>query len=75
MGGVPHPPGKSGARGPGFGEKYRLTASGPGVTPNVAAIVPGLRLRGANSTDLAWQRQQTQRLLSWGDRLCSAAAR
>jgi hypothetical protein len=72
---VPHPPGKSAARGPGFGEKYRVTASGPGVTPNVAAIVPGLRLHRANPTDLAWQREQTQRLLSWRDPVCSAAVR
>jgi hypothetical protein len=72
---VLHPPGATGARGPGIGEKYRLTASGPGVTPNVAAIVLGLRLHPTSSSDLALQREQTQRLLSWRDRLCSAQIR
>ena len=41
-GGYKHPAGWTAKRGPGTGEKYRLTASGPGVTPNVAAIVDGL---------------------------------
>ena len=72
-GGYKHPPGWTAKRGPGVGEKYRLTASGPGVTPNVATIVPGLHVFDRTSqADVAWQDQQSQLLLSWGDRLCRA---
>ena len=70
-GGYRHPPGYTGKRGPGTGEKYRLTASGPGVTPNVSVIVDGLHpYDKANPSDVAYQSQQTQLLRSWGDRLC-----
>jgi hypothetical protein len=72
-GGYKHPRGWTGRRGPGTGTRYRLTASGPGVTPNVATIVPGLHpFDGSNPGDVAWQQQQSQLLLSWGDRLCRA---
>jgi hypothetical protein len=72
-GGYKHPPGWTAKRGPGVGEKYRLTASGPGVTPNVATIIPGLHAFDRTSqADVAWQDQQSQLLLSWGDRLCRA---
>ena len=72
-GGYKHPPGWTARRGPGTGEKYRLTASGPGVTPNVATILPGLHAFDRTSqSDVAWQDQQSQLLLSWGDRLCRA---
>ena len=39
-GGYQHPPGQTAVRGPGLGDQYRLTASGPGVTPNVSAMIP-----------------------------------
>jgi hypothetical protein len=40
--GYPHPKGyPSTARGPGTGEKYRLTVNGPGVTPDISIVVPG----------------------------------
>jgi hypothetical protein len=72
-GGYKHPAGWTARRGPGTGEKYRLTASGPGVTPNVAAIVEGTHpFDKSNPADVAWQAQQTQRLQSWNDRLCRA---
>jgi hypothetical protein len=72
-GGYKHPPGWTARRGPGVGERYRLTASGPGVTPNVATIVPGLHpFDRSNPEDIAWQQQQSTLLLSWGDRLCRA---
>jgi hypothetical protein len=72
-GGYQHPPGTTGVRGPGTGEKYRLIASGPGVTPNVATIVPGLHpYDRSNAADVAWQQQQSQLLLSWGDNSCRA---
>jgi hypothetical protein len=72
-GGYQHPPGASDRRGPGTGEKYRLTASGPGVTPNVAAIVQGLHpYDRSNPQDVALQQQESTVLLSWNDRLCAA---
>jgi hypothetical protein len=72
-GGYKHPPGWTARRGPGTGEKYRLLASGPGVTPNVGAIVAGLHpFDASNPADVAWQQEQTDVLLSWGDRLCRA---
>jgi hypothetical protein len=72
-GGYKHPPGWTEKRGPGMGEKYRLTASGPGVTPNISAIVPGLHpFDASNAADVAWQQQESVVLLSWNDRLCRA---
>jgi hypothetical protein len=72
-GGYVHPPGQTVIRGPGTGEQYRLTAAGPGVTPNVATIVPGLHPFDKNNpNDVDYERQQAAVLGSWGDRLCRA---
>jgi hypothetical protein len=72
-GGYKHPPGQTARRGPGTGEKYRLTASGPGVTPNIATTMPGLHAFDRTSqADVALQDQQSQLLRSWGDRQCNA---
>jgi hypothetical protein len=72
-GGYQHPPGQTSMRGPGTGTQYRLTASGPGVTPNIAAIVPGLHpFDRSNPADVDYQRQQAAVLGSWGDRQCRA---
>jgi hypothetical protein len=72
-GGYRHPPGWTEKRGPGVGERYRLTAGGPGVTPNVAVVVPGLHAFDRSSLeDVAWQQQESELLLSWNDRLCRA---
>ena len=72
-GGYKHPPGWTAKRGPGVGEKYRLFASGPGVTPDVATTVDGLHAFDAsNPADVAWQQQQSAILLSWGDKSCRA---
>lgn len=38
-GGYQHPPGQADPRGPGVGTKYRLIGRGPGVTPDVQAVV------------------------------------
>jgi hypothetical protein len=71
-----HPPGQTRLRGPGVGEKYRVTVGGPGVTPNVGVIVPGLHaFHWSDPTDVVWQRREMQRLLSWGDRICSGTFR
>jgi hypothetical protein len=72
-GGYRHPPGYTARRGPGTGEKYRLTASGPGVTPNVEVIVPGLHpFDKGNRDDVAYQQEQTSILQAWGDNGCRA---
>jgi hypothetical protein len=72
-GGYIHPPGQTGIRGPGVGERYRLTAEGPGVTPNVEAIIPGLHPYDENDpNDVDYQRQQAAVLASWGDKQCHA---
>jgi hypothetical protein len=72
-GGYIHPAGWTGKRGPGTGEKYRITAGGPGVTPNVATIVTGLHpFDRASPDDVAWQTQQSAVLASYDDRLCRA---
>jgi hypothetical protein len=72
-GGYQYPPGWTGRRGPGTGEEYRITAGGPGVTPNVATIVAGLHpFDASNEDDVAWQAQESALLLSYGDRLCRA---
>jgi len=72
-GGYRHPPGYSARRGPGTGEKYRLTASGPGVTPNVEVVVDGLHpFSRSNPQDVELQQQSSSLLLSWNDRLCRA---
>jgi hypothetical protein len=72
-GGYQHPPGQTSPRGPGTGEKYRLTVSGPGVTPNVAVVVDGLHpYDKSNPADVDYQRQQAAVLSSWGDKQCRA---
>jgi hypothetical protein len=69
-GGYRHPPGANGVRGPGVGSQYRLTASGPGVTPNVSVIVPSI---GAYDASKAAERKAADDLLrSYGDRSCLA---
>ena len=70
-GGYQHPAGATAKRGPGTGTQYRLTAAGPGVTPNVSVLVPGLHpFNAANPQDVQYQSEQTARLQAWGDRLC-----
>jgi hypothetical protein len=72
-GGYKHPAGQTARRGPGTGEKYRLTAAGPGVTPNIATIVDGLHaFDRANPDDVALNDEQTSVLRSWNDRSCAA---
>jgi hypothetical protein len=58
-GGYQHPPGQTGMRGPGNGSKYRLTAGGPGVTPNVTVVVPGLHdFNPGDPADVGLEAQQ-----------------
>jgi hypothetical protein len=72
-GGYQHPPGQTAVRGPGTGEKYRLFAEGPGVTPDVAAVVPALHaFDSQNPQDAALQAEESAVVLSYGDRSCRA---
>jgi hypothetical protein len=71
----PHPPGwpKGKLRGPGNGSKYRLNVEGPGVTPDISVIVPGLHdFNSSSSADVAYESQQNAILDSivQGDKLC-----
>lgn len=72
--GYPHPNGyPSTPRGPGNGEKYRLTVNGPGVTPDVSVIVQGLHdFNRNNPADIAFDAQQNAILDSiiGSDKLC-----
>jgi len=61
------------SRGPGNGAKYRLTAIGPGVTPDVSITLPGLHDYDAkNAADVAYERQQSalQDSIASGDKKC-----
>jgi hypothetical protein len=61
------------SRGPGNGAKYRLTAVGPGVTPDVSVIVGGLRNYDRNNpADISYERQQNALLDSLADKKCRA---
>jgi hypothetical protein len=64
---------KFSSRGPGNGAKYRLTAIGPGVTPDVSITVAGLDDYNRNNpNDVAYERQQNalQDSVAAGDRKC-----
>jgi hypothetical protein len=72
-GGYKHPAGWTARRGPGTGDRYRIFAEGPGVTPDVAAVIDGLHpFDRGNPEDVAYGRQQSALLASYGDRLCGA---
>jgi hypothetical protein len=64
---------KFSSRGPGNGAQYRLTAIGPGVTPDVSTTLPGLHDFNPNSSeDLAYERQQNamQDSIAGADKKC-----
>ena len=72
-GGYKYPPGQTARRGPGTGEKYRLFAEGPGVTPDVSTIVPALHsYNPRNPDDVALQAEESAVLLSYDDTSCRA---
>lgn len=73
MSGYVHPPGRRAKRGPGNGSRYRITVNGPGVTPDVMWVGPGLHdYDPRNPVDVAYERQQNDLLDSivGVDRLC-----
>jgi len=71
--GYVHPPGQTAIRGPGNGTKYRITVEGPGVTPDVVWIGPGLHdYNSRNPADVSYEQEQNAELdrLIGVDRLC-----
>ena len=59
--------------GRGRERSTRLFAEGPGVTPDVAVIVPALHaFDPRNPQDVALQKTESATLLSYGDRSCRA---
>jgi hypothetical protein len=61
------------SRGPGNGSKYRLNAVGPGVTPDVSIVIPGLHDFDRNNPgDVAYENQQNalQDSITAGDKKC-----
>ncbi len=73
-GGYAAPPGYAGGlRGPGTGEKYRLTAEGPGVTPDVSVVWPGLHAydpRDPADQQFAARQLDVLRSILGPDKLC-----
>jgi hypothetical protein len=60
-------------RGPGNGAKYRLSAIGPGVTPDVSVTIPGLRDYNPNSSvDVAYEHERNilQDSIAGADKKC-----
>ncbi len=72
-GGYKHPPNYSPVRPKGNGEAYRITAVGPGVTPDVMWMGRGLHdFNARNSADVAFEQAMNAQLdaILSGDRLC-----
>jgi hypothetical protein len=60
-------------RGPGNGAKYRLNVVGPGVTPDLSIVVPGLHdFDRKNPADVAYEQQQNalEDEVTAGDKKC-----
>jgi hypothetical protein len=60
-------------RGPGNGAQYRLSAIGPGVTPDVSITLAGLHdFSASNPADVAYEQQQNALLdsVAAGDKKC-----
>jgi hypothetical protein len=70
-GGYKHPAGQTSRRGPGVGTAYRITAGGPGVTPDVTWQGPALGPWDPNSPDdQANQTRGVAQLKATGDNSC-----
>jgi hypothetical protein len=71
-----HPPNTPNQkRGPGVGDLYRITVTGPGVTPDLVWQGPGLhKYSPRNSSDVRLERAMNAKLdaINGGDRKCSA---
>jgi hypothetical protein len=71
--GFAYPPGYKGMRPKGNGDMYRITAPGPGVTPDVMWTAQGLHdFSARNANDVAFEQAMNaqQDAILNGDRLC-----
>jgi hypothetical protein len=69
----PHPAGAVGTRGPGYGEQYRISVIGPGVTPDIVWEGPGLHpFDPRNAADVQIEQEGNALLdqLAAGERGC-----
>jgi len=71
-GGYTHPPGDTAPRGPGVGSAYRLTVSGPGVTPDVGWTGSALGAYDDSPGDKQLEQNALAQIKEWGDRACTA---
>lgn len=72
-GGYVHPPGQTAIRGPGTGSEYRITVTGPGVSPDISLVWPGSTVfNRASLTDVTEQDDAMATFASVmaGDSLC-----
>jgi hypothetical protein len=69
-GGYQYPPGRTAERGPGVGGEYRITAEGPGVTPDVSWEGPALGGYTPGATDSRLEADELSILHALGDRSC-----
>ena len=71
-GGYDHPPGYAPVRPMGNGDMYRITAVGPGVTPDVMWQGQGLHNFTGSATDVAYEQAMNaqQDAILNGDKLC-----
>jgi hypothetical protein len=70
---VPHTTHAGEQRPPGHGRRYRLSVSGPGVTPDVSWEGPGLHDFDADNpadVELEARMNALQRQVAWGGRTC-----
>jgi|SRR5579862_2145522 len=62
-GGYQYPAGQTAVRGPGVGSEYRVTAEGPGVTPDVSWEGKALPPFAASNSDVSYEQTMTRLLL------------
>ena len=70
VGGYQYPADQTAARGPGVGSRYRITAQGPGVTPDISWEGPALGAYGEDPTYRQIETDQLSILRSLADKSC-----
>ena len=70
VGGYQYPPGAVGLRGPGVGTRYRITAEGPGVTPDISWEGAALGSYSAESAARLLASNQMSALHTLADKSC-----
>ena len=70
VGGYQYPTNQTAARGPGVGSRYRITARGPGVTPDISWEGPALGAYGTDPTHRQIEADQIPILRALADKSC-----